>query len=110
MELDAFLQLIFGLVATVLTLTGLWFKIHVIKSTIHTINRTALTDVVIVACLRRRLRLRLQPLLPLYATGTPPSNRRSTYLIEMNITQDWIGQHAAGWSVGQPRLHRVADA
>jgi hypothetical protein len=107
MELDAFLQLFFGLVATILTLTGLWFKFHIIKGTIHTIHRTTATDLSSVACFRSRIRL--QPLLTLYATDTPPANRRSTYLMEMNITQDWIGQHAAGWSVGQPRMHRIAD-
>jgi hypothetical protein len=107
MKLDPFLQLVFGLVATVLTLTGLWFKIHVIKSIIHMTHRTTVTDVMVLACFRR---IRRQPLLPLYTTGTPPASRRSTYLMEMNITQDWIGQHAAGWSVGLPRMHRVADA
>lgn len=31
MELDAFLQFFFGLVATVLTLAGLWFKFNLVR-------------------------------------------------------------------------------
>lgn len=59
-------------------------------------------------CIRRRRQQ--SPLLP--TCNATPSNttRKTTYLIEMNIAQDWIGAHAAGWSISQPRVHRIADS
>jgi hypothetical protein len=108
MELGALLQLLFGLIATILTLTGLWFKCQIIKSKIHKFRNPTLTNNQLVGCFRRRFRP-IHPLLPLHTIDTPLANRRSTYLMEMNITQDWIGHHAAGWSIGQPRVYRVAE-
>lgn len=107
MQLDALLQLLFGLIATMLTLSGLWFKRQIFRSTRQTLHRSNRADVPFAACFYRRQRV--APLLPLYADGALGSRRRSTYPMEMNITQDWIGQHAAGWSVGQPRMHRIAN-
>ena len=59
------------------------------------------------ACILRRTSAR--PLLPLYYEGTLLPSRRTSYLMELDISQTWIGQHAASWSFGQPRVHRIAD-
>ena len=104
MELDASLQLLFGLIATILTLSGLWFKRQAFKSKKRTINNVIHANDRPAACCYRRARVK--PLLPLH---TPHSDRRSMYLMELNLTQDWVGQHAVGWSIGQPRMHRIAD-
>jgi len=57
------------------------------------------------ACIRRRNERK--PLLPLVNPERSSASRRTSCLMELNIDQDWIGPHAAGWVVGQPRVHRI---
>jgi hypothetical protein len=108
MKFDASLQLSFGIIATILTLSGLCFKLRAFRSIKRQFNDAIHANDRPAACLRRRVRI--EPLLPLNVNHISQANRRSMYLMELNLTQNWIGQHAAGWSVGQPRMHRIADA
>ena len=110
MELDALLQLIFGIIATLLMIVGFRFSLRACRRMTLLHWRPSFTAVGSADHLSGINRRRLEPILPVTNPVQSSLARRTNYIVELHMVQDWIGQHAAAWSIGrEPRVHRVAD-